>query len=230
MYSRILFVLLSLILFIQIKAKAQAAAPEIREILPEKGIYRFPVFNEGSIIFRNGIISTARMNFNVSLDEIHFINEKGDTLSLADPAAISFINLNNSRFYYDKSFLQTIGTSTVDGVTLAFKQSLSAQQQKKVGAYDMSQAHEGKSGLKLFNGHGEIYNLGANDNIMVTAKEIYFFGDAYGHFEKASKDYILDHYNKDQPALKEFIKTNHINFNVLKDLLKLMEFCIGLKQ
>jgi hypothetical protein len=205
--------------------QAQVKPPEIREVLPEKGIYRFPAFNEGTIIFRNGIIAAARLNYNVSLDEMHFITEKGDTLSVADPATVNFINLNGSRFYYDKGYLQTIDTTTTNGIILAFKQTLIAQQQRKYGAYGITEPHEGIRALSFYTGNGQIYKLGGDEKITVTAREYYFFGDAYGHFSKAGKEYILLHFEKHQAALKEFMKTNHTNFNVLKDLLKLMQFC-----
>ncbi len=210
-------------------AHAQVTPPEVRMILPEKGIYRFSSFTEGSVIFRNGIITSAKLNYNVSLDEMHFITDRGDTLSIAEPTSVSFINLDGSRFYYDKGYLQTIDTADVNGIRLAFKQILVAQQQRKVGAYDMATPHEGIRNYSFFTGNGQKYNLGSDDKIMVTSREFYFFGDKFGHFEKASKEYILVHFPNNHPELKEFIKTNHINFNVLKDLEKLMQFCRGLK-
>ena len=225
MYMRLLILVICLTVFADSDLQAQVKPPEIREVLPEKGIYRFPTFNEGSIIFRNGIIAAATLNYNVSLDEMHFITGNGDTLSVADPATVNFINLNGSRFYYDKGYLQTIDTTTTNGIILAFKQSLIAQQQRKYGAYGITEPHEGIRSLNFYTGNGQIYKLGGDEKITVTAGEYYFFGDTYGHFTKASKEYVLLHFKKNQPALKEFMQTNHTNFNVLKDLLKLMQFC-----
>ena len=219
-----LFVLLCL-LAMNKNIQAQVTPPEIRQVLPEKGIYRFSSFSEGSIVFRNGIISSARLNYNVSLDELHFINENGDTLALADPASISFVNLRGSRFYYDKGFLQTIDTLSANGVVLAFKQILIAQQQRKYGAYDIVEPHEGIRTVNFYTGNGQSYKLGGDEKIVVTAREFYFFGDMYGHFVKASKENILLHFAGKQPAIKEFIKANHTNFNDLRDLLPLMAFC-----
>src|SRR3954471_8859249 len=91
-------------------------------ITSQKYIYRFPSFAEGTIVFRNGIINSAKLNYNIASDEMHFISTAGDTLSLADPATIYFISLQGSRFYYDKGFLQVI--DTIAGITLAFKQEL----------------------------------------------------------------------------------------------------------
>jgi len=209
--------------------QAQVTPPEIRMALPQKGIYRFAAFKQGTIVYRNGIIAGGNLNYNVSLDEMHFISDRGDTLAVADPVSISFISLNDSRFYYDKGFLQTIDTATSNGMLLAFRQVLMAQQQRKVGAYDIAQPHEGVRTYRFFTGNGQTYNLGGDDKIMVTAREYFFFGDEYGRFAKASKEYVLLRFPKNQPELKGFIKASHINFNVLKDLEKLMSFCRELK-
>ncbi|MES1220123.1 MAG: hypothetical protein ABUT20_31765, partial [Bacteroidota bacterium] len=229
MLLRFSFILFCLIVFTSVLMQAQVTPPEIRAVLPAKGIYRFSSFTDGTIVFRNGIISPARLNYNVSLDEMHFITDKGDTLAVADPVTINFVSLNNSRFYYDKGYLQTIDTVTANGTLLAYKQILVAQQYKKVGAYDMTDPHEGIRNYNLYTGNGQVYKLNSDDKIMVTAREYYYFGDSYGHFSKASKEYILSHDDKNQAALKDFIKANRTNFNVLKDLEKLMEFCKGLK-
>jgi hypothetical protein len=209
--------------------QAQVKPPAIRQFLPEKGVYRFPAFNEGSVVFRNGIVSAARLNFNISLDEMHFISERGDTLSVADPATISFVNLNGSRFYYDKGFLQTIDTAAANGILLAYRQVLSAQQQRDIGAYGITRPQEGIRKYRFYNGNGQMYNIGGDDKITVTSRESYFFGDIYGHFSRADRQYILQHFSQQEAVLKDFIKAQHTNFNRLDDLLELMQFCRELK-
>lgn len=211
------------------RLQAQVKPPVIRQFLPEKGVYRFPAFNDGSVVFRNGTVSAARFNFNISLDEMHFISERGDTLSVADPATISFVNLNGSKFFYDKGYLQTIDTAAADGLLLAYKQVLSAQQQRNIGAYGITRPQEGIRKYRFYNGSGQMYNVGGDDKITVTSREYYFFGDSYGHFTKAGKQYILQHFNRQEAALNDFIKAHHTNFNRLDDLLELMQYCRELK-
>lgn len=229
MPQRLLFLLCCSFLAMDNCLQAQVKPPEIRQFLPEKGIYRFPAFNEGSVVFRNGIASAAKLNFNISLDEMHFISERGDTLSVADPATISFISLNGSRFYYDKGYLETIDTTAADGVLLAYRQVLAAQQQRDIGAYGITRPQEGIRRYRFYNGNGQAYNVGGNDKITVTSRELYFFGDVFGHFSKADRQYILQHFNKQESAIKDFLKAHHTNFNRLEDLLALMQFCRELK-
>ena len=148
--------------------------PTIKGELPEKGIYRFPSFTDGTVVSRNGIISAARLNYNISLDEMHFISQNGDTLSFADPATINFISMNGTRFYYDDGYLQTIDTA--GKIILAFRQGF-VEQQLRTGAYGTTTAHEGARTYTYFTGNGQKYKLGEDEKITVTTREYYFFGD-----------------------------------------------------
>ncbi|MEP6750227.1 MAG: hypothetical protein ABJB86_20985 [Bacteroidota bacterium] len=226
MYARLSLVFLFVALFTNIDIRAQAAHPEIRQVLPEKGIYRFPLFNDGTIVFRNGNISAVKLNYNITLDEMHFISDTGDTLSIAEPALVNFISSNGSRFYYNKGYLQAIDSA--NDIILAFKQVLSIQQLRPA-AYGTTEPHEGLRNYSFYTGNGQTVRLGEEEKIKVTSHDIYYFGDAYGHFSKAGKEFIFGHFEKQHEAVSEFIKTNHINFNVLKDLSKMMAFCRGLK-
>ena len=81
------FIMLHLLLLVQAGLWAQGTEIPVidKSLVPLKGIYRFSSFSDGSIIFRSGIMSAARMNYNISFDEMHFINQQGDTLSVAAP-------------------------------------------------------------------------------------------------------------------------------------------------
>ncbi|HMC84790.1 MAG TPA: hypothetical protein VKI61_04665 [Chitinophagaceae bacterium] len=226
---RLLLLPLCLFVFFQTNLLAQKKPfTDIYGELPEKGVYRFDSFRDGTVVFRNGIISSARLNYNISLDEMHFVNSSGDTLSVADPITINFISVNGSRFYYDKGngYLQVIDTA--GKITLAFKQGF-MQQQQRVGAYGTTTPHEGVRSYTYFTGNGQTYKLGDDEKITVTTREYYFFGDEYGHFIKAGKEFIYDHFPKNQPEIKSFLKTNHINFNKIEDLTSLFRYCSKLK-
>ena len=205
-------------------AVAQSRAAVVEHVLlPPKGIYRFPAFIEGTIIFRNGMMSSAKINYNIISDEMHFLDAQGDTLSVADPETISFISCNNSRFYYDKGYLQTLDTN-YSGLVLAYRQTLDVQQDRK-GAYGTVRPHEGARTYSYYTGNGQTFKLGADEAIRVSTKELFYFGDGYGHFLRAGKNAVYTRYPGHQAAIAAFIKSRHISFHVEEDLLSLLEFC-----
>jgi len=189
---------------------------------PEKGIYRFSSFTDAVLVLRNGLSSSQKLNFNISLNEMHFISEKGDTLSIAEPETLRYISMQGSKFYYDKGYYQV--TDSIGELLLGFTQLLSIQQHR-VSAYGMTEPHEGVRTYSFYSTHGKTDAIGKDEKITVTTREIYFFGDKYGHFSKASKAFVFDHFRQQQTALKDFVNSHHTNFHSRADLIKLMEFC-----
>jgi hypothetical protein len=189
-----------------------------------KYIYRFPSFAGGTIVFRNGIINSAKLNYNIASDEMHFISQAGDTLSLADPATVYFISLQGSRFYYDRGFLQVI--DTLAGITLAFKQELMISTKTK-GAFGIPTENPSATSYNFFTVGGRKYDL--DNAASVDSREHYLFGDAYGHFVKAGKEYILLHFKQHQDGINTFIKNHHTNFGKEEDLILLLAYCANLR-
>jgi len=64
-----------------------------------------------------------------------------------------------------------------------------------------------------------------NNEDALDAREYYFFGDSYGHFSKAGKKYVLQHFEKKQDSIKAFLKSNHTGFSKEDDLRKLLQYC-----
>ena len=186
-----------------------------------KDFYRLPAFTEGMVTFRNGGSVTAKLNYNINVDEMHFINPQGDTLALADPPAVNFIDIGQYRFYYDKGYLQSIPAA--GDIILAFKQVLTEEKNTK-GAFGIGTTHPDANSYSYFTLKGQQYKLG-DEETQIETRTFYFFGDAYGHFSKASKEYILNRYAKQQEAVSIFLKNNHISFNKAEDLTKLLAYC-----
>lgn len=212
-----------LFLFFQVHLLAQHIDLSDRrnDLITINGIFRFPSFTEGTIVMRSGVISPQRLNYNISTDEMYSINQQGDTVAIPDPQAISFISLGSSRFYYDKGYLQTISVTST--IILAFRQALTGTLERIIGGDDKS-----KKPVKnddFFTGNGQQFRSGSDEPVAVTADEHYFFGDADGHFSKAGKDFIFQHFEKHLAEIKSFIKTNHTNFNRLEDLLMITQYC-----
>ena len=85
------------------------------------------------------------------MDEMHFISQGGDTMAVADPPVINYINIGPHRFYYDKGYLQTITTSV--GIILAFKQVLSTEHVTK-GAFGIATTHPSATSYSPFTVRG----------------------------------------------------------------------------
>jgi hypothetical protein len=205
-------------------AAVQVLLPNLQpDMAFDRGLYRFSEFNKGEVVFRNGKFSDVMLNYNIWHDEMHFIDSNGDTLSVANPATIRFINMNGSRFYYDKGWLQIIDTA--QGIVLAFRQVLNKSRPAQKTGYETMKPNEVAGPETFFTGNGQKYGLGNNELTVLSATEYYFFGDENSHFTKAKKTFLLAYFKKHKDDISAFVATNHTNFNVLEDLLKVLAFC-----
>ena len=219
--KRLLFFTFVYFIFLFHLSAQAAIQPEVKSgLVHNMGQYRFPDFKEGTIVFRNGMILSEKLNYNISTDEMHFIDKGGDTLAIAAPATIHFISMNGSRFYYDKGYLQAV--DTVKGIILAFRQHL--EEDKKPGA-ELISLRSNEWVAPIVSDKGETDKSDRSEKISLDARESYFFGDGYGNFTKAGKDYIYNHFKEHQGDIKAFLKANHTSFNELGDLLVLLQFC-----
>ncbi len=134
--------LITLALGSLIYAEASAQDRKIFKINPGQKVvatipfneqYNYPSFVVGTVQFRNGNYANALMNFNALFGEIQFIDPKGDTLSVSDPAAVKYITLDSSRYYFDKEYVRLIGT--YNDVTLGDRQSFDFVNRQKLGGF-----------------------------------------------------------------------------------------------
>src|SRR5687768_12280985 len=56
-----------------------------------KNEYKYPVYTKAQIAFKNGVMASARINYNNFKQSMKYIGENGDTLEIANPEDISYI-------------------------------------------------------------------------------------------------------------------------------------------
>ena len=188
--------------------------------------FEYPQFVYGKVFFRPGDSSGGRLNYNRFLDQMQFIDFKGDTLNLANPGTIKFIRINNDLFYYDNGYVKLIKDNNT--IKLAAKQTLRLSAKTKIGAYNMpssSSSIDSYSSLVIDNKN---YNLTPREDITLTKKTEYYFGDKYNHFVLANKKNISRLYSKQDGNITAYLKGNNVDFNKWEDIEKLFQYLTDL--
>ena len=188
--------------------------------------FEYSQFVYGKVFFRPGDSSGGRLNYNRFLDQMQFIDFKGDTLNIAYPGTIKFIRINNDLYYYDNGFVKLIKDNNT--IKLAAKQTLRLSGKAKIGAYNMpssSSAIDSYSSLVIDNKN---YNLTPREDITLTKKTEYYFGDKYNHFVLANKKNISRLYSKQDGAITAYLKENNVDFNKREDIERLFQYLTNL--
>ena len=202
------------------------AGTSFNESVSITDLYEYPQFVYGKVFFRPGDSSAARLNYNRFLDEMHFIDLKGDTLNIAYPGTIKFIRISNDLFYYDNGYVKLIKDNNT--IKLAAKQTLRMSGKNKIGAYNTASTTSAIDSYSSLTIDHKNYNLTPREDIKLTKKAEYYFGDKYNHFVLANRKNILRLYSKQERAVTAYLKENNIDFNKPEDLEKLFQYLTGL--
>jgi hypothetical protein len=209
----------------QTKSYIVKAGERISEAIPADGMYAFPAFKAATVFMRDGSISAARLNYNIFLNEMQFIGNKGDTMAIAYPETIKYISIDTTLYFYDKTYLQVV--LQIDSFKLAIKQSFSQAPYRTRGGYDVPTAVSAittYSSINTSNGSG---NLQAKKDVIFERTVSYFISDKFNHFFKADKKSFLNIFSNNKSLIQDYMNRNKTDFFNKNALEKLLKFCVS---
>lgn len=192
------------------------------DVLPASDIFSYPNFTNGKVFLRGNTKAEAKLNYNRLVDEMHFIDAKGDTLALDNEKNIQFIVIANDTFYYDEGYVRLLSTGNF--LKLAIRQVWLITDTRQVGAYNTTNNSVAMISLTDVNERGRLYDLTVHEDVILTKVETYYFGDNYNHFVSANKANLLMLFPKEERRIGKYLKENKVNFNNKEDIEKLVQF------
>lgn len=186
--------------------------------------YRYPQFRPGAVVFNDGSVTPARLNYHRLSDQVLFIAPKGDTLALAEPATFKYVVIGTDTFYMqDKGYLERL-THYV-GVNLARKGTIVLAGRERKGAYGTYSSTIATDAKAYYSADGSrITHLQVDVNDIYRAKTRYFLSDRYNNFFPATKKNFYNLFFRQEARLRDYLEANKVNFYREEDLLQLMTF------
>lgn len=225
---RLLLVLLATTLFSTLQAQERKSykvnpGERVSEVLQKQGaLYQNPVFQVAVVQFRNGKFGSGRLNFNKLLAEMQYINEQGDTVSLADEKEITYIAIGKDSFLFREGYIMQWKALSGKGL-LSKRTVLELTNRQKLGGFgELTSASVGTT-------TNMSSNLGLKDMVpqeilTFTEANHYFIGDRFQRFKPLNKKTLYDHYSRQKKILDEWLAQNPVNFQKEEDMLKLAGF------
>jgi hypothetical protein len=198
------------------------AGQHITDVFTTADIFYYPQFTYGKVFFKDGNTAEAKMNYNRLLDEMHFIDPKGDTLALANEKTIKFITLGKDSFYHNEGYLRRVSGNNVG--KLAVKQVWRFADKKKASAYNITSSVSSISSRSSYYDGRRFHNLAVKEDIVLSKVEQYYIGDKYNRFVLAGKKNLLMLFPKEQNRIDMYLKENKVHFSNKEDLEKIVQF------
>lgn len=198
---------------------------KVVDAIPNVDKYTYPEFKLGTVYFKNGEHYPGNLNYNSLFQEMQFIDRKGDTLSLAEPAAIKHIAINTDSFFYDDGVYLKLVTN-YGRIKLAARELIAFTDRQKLGGYGGESSARIDTYKSIQDG-STFKELVAREVLTFVKKTVFYLGDEFNHFEQANKKNMLDFYPSKSREIKGYLKDNKVDFSNEEDLKKMIAFLNG---
>ena len=199
------------------------AGKSISDVAKPEKLYRYPDFRNGKVFFRDGTITSAKLNYNYLNGEVEFISGK-DTLAIVKEQVLNLrdIEIDTAKFYYSGGYLEQV--ANIDNRKILKKQEYKVSKREKIGGYEQPSSTTAiESYSSITDSHGMMNTkLIVRENITLVRPPQYFIGDQYNTFLPANKKNFLRLYQKNKAQIERYFRSNDVDFKKLEDLKKLL--------
>jgi hypothetical protein len=175
-------------------------------------------------VFNNGNINSGRFNYNILSGEMEFIQLR-DTLSINNKKDISLIAVAQDTFFYDNGYIEMILGGPVK---VGYMQKFKLKEIQKKGAMGTINRSSSIDTYNSISFTGNFYQLIPNEDWVFQKKELYYFSTTARGFIQFNKKNVIKAFQQKEDAVKDYLKSNKIDFDSRKDLFKLADYLGGI--
>jgi hypothetical protein len=202
--------------------KIQPGEP-MQSVVPATDVYAYPQFEKGAVYFKNGVINSAKLNYNFLLEEMLFIHPLGDTLTLVNPDDIKLILIEKDTFYLaDKRFVKI--DTAFGNIKLANATFFAVVNKRRVGAYGTEMDAGSDPYALLMAPTNNRLGLVPQVVTTITVGRSLYIGNRFNEFQPVNRKNVLSFYPEKEDVLKKYIQTNKVDFFKRDDVLRLIDY------
>lgn len=188
-------------------------------ILSMNGLYRYPQFTNGKVFFKDGTAAAGKLNYNLLLQEIMFLDPKGDTLAVDNKQTIKYVSIGKDSLYYFNGFVEILPGKYPK---LAIKNFIKLADRQKIGAYNIPSSTVDMKSYKAYQ------TARPNDKIVIDENTVFIKGvelfvvDSGLNFFPANEKGLARIYSVSPTSIKKILKDEGLNIEKEEDLRRLM--------
>jgi hypothetical protein len=196
------------------------AGTRILDYFPVKERYRYPDFSDGQLMFKNGKVSSGRFNYNFLSGEMEFLQSR-DTLSIINKKDISLVAVAQDTFFFNNGYIELIFGGPVK---VGLMKNFRLKEIQRKGAFGTTNRNSSLDAYNSVSLTGNFYQLIPNEDWVFQKTEKYYFSTSAKGFVQFNKKNVMEAFPQKEDAIKNYLKSNKIDFDSGKDLLKLADY------
>ncbi len=200
-----------------------SSGTRVLDYFPVDVRYRYTDFIDGQIHKKNGTLTPGKFNYNFLLGEMDFIQAR-DTLSLINKKDLKYITVAQDTFYYDNGFIEQISDG---GMIVGAKQYFKLKDVLRKGAFGTTNRASSIESYKPVS-KGSYYDWIPNEDCVFQMTAEYYISKQRGSFLPFTRKNVIRMFPQHGNEIKEYFKSNKLNFSEAGDLLMLADFLKGL--
>ena len=192
--------------------------------------YLFPEFTDGYVFYTGLPRSSGKLNYNMLLGEMQFMDSENKLLALGNVPDVQMISIGSRKFYpYDnKEFVEEL--LVAGKIQLQIRRRGNVASHSKKGAYGMSSSTSAITSYNSIDGADRRYNLAVVENVMITLNNFYYLVINNKRIQIKNQKTFIKQFSKHKLQIETFVKEQNIRFDKEEDLITLVKYCSTLEE
>lgn len=201
----------------------------IQKNLPLNAVYTFEQFTDGKVYFKDGTITSAKMNYNTLIEEMQFMNDKNEIMSVANPSETLLVKIGDKLFhqYKERQFAEVL--LNADIMLCVKRKTQCVDIDHKVGAYGQSSATSSISQVNSAQMRDAHYKLAIRRDLTLKILDEFFVKKGNKMLKITSKNTIIKAFPEYKKEINEYFAKKDVDLKSEQDLLKLITYFNQLK-
>jgi hypothetical protein len=190
--------------------------------------YLFENFENGTVLFNNGSVGQGKMNYNLLVGEMQFIDSKTEEiLALANVQDVTAVSIAGRMFIPFSTKSNEFMEILLDGdLSLTIKRKTTAVPYGKAGAYGTVNTSAAITSVSSIDYDVKRESLSVSEYQQISIQTDYYLVSTGKHILITTKKTILDAIPKNKrPQIEQYMADRNLNLKEEQDLIKLIEYC-----
>lgn len=185
-------------------------------------IYQYPGFRTSKVLYKDGVVTSARLNYNQINGKMEFINPQNDTLVIINNEDIKAFVMGDTTVYCDKaSYFQLVIENPY--IKLGSQNTLKLIDKKRDGGMGTASSTSAIDSYKYVPGNFN-FKLALNIDHVFSRETRYYFSGPTVDFVPASKKNLLIIMADKKEAITRYLNRTQVDFNKKEHLVDLLNY------